>query len=282
MALLVGLTSAACENRPMGSTYSPAAVSAFFDEYARREWDRLDRDAHSRLIGHLHALFLSEVVRAGQTVLDAGCGAGRFARQCLEAGARVTLVDISRVQLDLALERCEDIGGGIGGAHEADVSDLNALGDESFDVVVCYGSVLCYLVDETPRALAEMVARVRPGGSFVVSGFFGRPDYWDIDSVVRTGTLPTHPEVEHPPRHFFTSGELRALLADAGLADITLATAPGVSSGLFDRTAAIEQSAEGWKTLLSLEEATFREPGLLDAGEFILARGSRPTTGGPW
>jgi len=66
------------------------------------------------------------------------------------------------------------------------------------------------------------------------------------------------------------------MLADAGLAEITLATAPGISSGLFERTAAIEQSANAWKTLLSVEEATFREPGLLDAGEFILARGTRP------
>jgi hypothetical protein len=51
---------------------------------------------------------------------------------------------------------------------------------------------------------------------------------------------------------------------------------PEISSGLFERTAAIEQSAKAWKTLLSMEEATFREPGLLDAGEFILARGTRP------
>ncbi len=271
----------------------PSSVAAFYDDYADREWDRLDRDAHSRLTHHLHAHFLSEVLRPGQAVLDAGCGAGRFSRQCLEAGTNLTLLDISRVQLDLALEHCSELQASIAGVHQADIRDLGGLGDQTFDVVLCYGSVLCYLVDDVSVGIQELLSRVRPGGTLVLSvgsragvlrfaaanpkldpaRFFGRPEYWFIDSVLETGTLPTHPEVPHPARHFFTSSELRGLLEKAGLTEVELATAPGVSSGLHERTQAIEASPAAWQTLLEIEETTFREPGLLDAGEFLLARG---------
>ena len=47
--------------------------------------------------------------------------------------------------------------------------------------------------------------------------FFGRPDYWMIPQVVNTGDLFKHPEVNHPPRHFFESSELKAMLQSAGL-----------------------------------------------------------------
>ncbi len=276
--------------------YEPAEVAAFYDSYAEREWARLEGNANARLIGHLHRLFLSELLRPGIAVLDAGCGAGRFSLQCLEAGARVSLLDLSPVQLKLAHEHCAAYEEALDGVHLADLRDLSCLGAQRFDLIVCYGSVLCYLLDEAPRAVSEMAARLRPGGHLVISvgsrmgllrfaaanpkldaeAFFGRPDYWHIDAVLRTGTLPAHPEVEHPPRHFFSSDECRALFDQANLTDVELACAPAVSSGLFDRLTAIEGSASAWKTLLSIEEASYREPGLLDGGEFILARGHRP------
>lgn len=285
----------ACDHPRMSAeSYSGASVAAFFDQYGRREWERLDRDARGRLIHSLHEHFLEGSLRVDVRVLDAGCGAGRFALQCARAGARLTLLDISPTQLELARTQLADLRARIEDAIVADITDLSMLASAQFDLTLCYGSVLSYLVDEGERGLSELVRVTRPGGRVVLSvgsrlglfrfaagrpgldaaGFFGRPEHWLIDRVLETGTLPVHPEVEHPARHFYTSEELRGLMTRCGLVELELATAPALTGGMFERLTEIESSARAWATLRSLEERCYREPGLLDAGDFILARGT--------
>jgi hypothetical protein len=94
--------------------------------------------------------------------------------------------------------------------------------------------------------------------------------------VVQTGDLPQLPEVAQPPRHFFDSAELSSVLTSAGLDTITLAAAPAIGTMLYDRLAAIEQDPGAWDTLLRIEEQASTKPGLLDSGEFLLAKGTVP------
>jgi hypothetical protein len=60
--------------------------------------------------------------------------------------------------------------------------------------------------------------------------FFGRPDYWLINTVVNTGDLPQHKMVSHPPRHFFEEEEIENLLLRLGLDNVILGGSPWVAS----------------------------------------------------
>ncbi|MCB0138143.1 MAG: hypothetical protein KDD75_23785, partial [Caldilineaceae bacterium] len=63
-------------------------------------------------------------------------------------------------------------------------------------------------------------------------------------------------------------------LTSSGIRVDALATAAAVSSGLHARLDAIEQVPEAWSTLLRLEGMAYQTGGLLDGGEFLLARGT--------
>ncbi len=104
----------------------------------------------------------------GQSVLDAGCGSGRYMLHALQRGAaRVTGVDLS-------LEMLERAGAELGARpHDADIElvqgDLMALPvpDASANLVVC-GLAIGHLRRLQP-VLAELRRVTRPGGMLLLS-----------------------------------------------------------------------------------------------------------------
>ena len=94
-----------------------------------------------------------------------------------------------------------------------------------------------------------------------------------IPQVAATGDLGAIPEVNHPPRHFFDSPDLRSLLEGAGLLNLEFGSAPSLSAALYSRLDLAEESPAAWRTILDLEEKAYTMPGLNDSGEFLLARG---------
>ena len=275
--------------------YNAKTVSDYYDTHGAKEWDRLDSSAHARLVYHLHKHFLLPHVAPGTSVLDAGCGAGRFAVDIARSGAAVSLIDISEVQIASAKQKLADEGLADKCLHSlvADVCDLATLDTDSFDTAVCYGGALNYLFDRTELALSELVRVTKPGGTVLVSvmsrwgvfrytvgnerldpaDFFGRPEYWQIPQVSETGDLALHPDVQHPARHFFTSEELCRHLEAAGLEQTCLASAPSISAALYARLALVEKDETAWATLLQLEEKAYCVSGLADSGEFLMAKG---------
>jgi ubiquinone/menaquinone biosynthesis C-methylase UbiE len=143
-------------------------VRAYFDTLASREWDRLEATLHGRVKYAIHRRYLDEYIRPGMTVLDAGCGPGRFAIDATRAGARVTLLDISPVQLDLARARLAEAGCDAGGFHEGDVRAL-PFASASFDAVIAYGGAISYSYDHHGAAISELARVCRPGGVLLLS-----------------------------------------------------------------------------------------------------------------
>ena len=101
---------------------------------------------------------------AGKTVVDLGCGEGRFSRKLADRGvARVLGLDRSpkmiKAASDLAGEREEYL--------VADVEELSFLDDASFDLAVSYLNQ-CDLPDFESNT-REVFRILKPGGRFVVA-----------------------------------------------------------------------------------------------------------------
>ena len=109
-------------------------------------------------------------VRAGETLLDAGCGEGRHCFGALERGARVVGLDLDRATLSRARRaRCASAPrelGSLGAMLQGDTFAL-PFRDASFDKVIC-SEVMEHVHDY--RAAARELARVtRPRGLVAVT-----------------------------------------------------------------------------------------------------------------
>jgi SAM-dependent methyltransferase len=101
----------------------------------------------------------------GKSVLEVGCGAGRFTELMLAAGARVFACDLSEA-VEANYDNCA------GARHyfvcQADARRLPAA-EGAFDVVVCLG-----VIQHTPNpeeTIAALARHVRPGGRLVIDHY---------------------------------------------------------------------------------------------------------------
>ena len=135
-----------------------------YDETEARRTDRayLTPDVTRQRMRTLEALQL----KAGEFVLDIGCGSGLLAYDMatlVGEGGRVTGIDNSQDMLTLAERRCADLP-----QVQLKQSKAEKLpeGDTSFDAVTCV-QVLLYLSD-VPTALSEMYRVLKPGGRIAI------------------------------------------------------------------------------------------------------------------
>ena len=106
-------------------------------------------------------------------------------------------------------------------------------------------------------------------------GFFNRPEHWYVDSVIASGDLPKHQEVEHPPRHFFEAAEIKQLIASASFRDISLGASPCILSGSWQQANEICKDEMAYRTLLDIELRVYQKPSMVDTGEFLMAKGRK-------
>ncbi len=251
--------------------YDPRAAAAFYDTYGEREWSRFEAPGwQASFATHTH--YLRRHVQAGDRVLDIGCGPGRFTLELVALGAHVVAADLSPRQLELHALNVPDEA--IEARVVADVLDLSQFADNSFDATVCYGGPLSYVLDEAPRAVAELVRVTRPGGLVLVStmaligatlsangGIFRLVQEFGeetVREVTQTGRLPSALSNGHLDMQLYRSNELRALLEPHGT--VVAASATGIFTGS-DADPAL---------LAALELDLGAEPGALDLGNHIL------------
>ena len=270
------------------TNYDPGYISRFFDDYADREWERLGRDAASRVNFLVHRHHLRQWVKSGDHVLDAGAGPGRFTIELARIGTTVTVVDTSPVQLELNRRKVGEAGceSTVAGRHVADIVDLSRLPDAGFDVTVCYGAVLSYVMDRAADALAELIRVTKPGGYVLVSVMslvglagtslstfpklieeFGRES---LDGEMATGDL-LGPTSQGQWAHMYRWSELEALLKTQDCEIVGKSAANFLAVDNEDAVTAFERDPELYEWFLGWEIEFCQEPGAIDGGTHMIA-----------
>ena len=153
-------------------------------------------------------------VGRGTSLLDVGCGAGRFCRIAADRGATVSGLDATASFVEIARERVPD-----GDFRVGDMEDL-PWADDSFDVVTGFNSF--FIAADMVNALREARRVARPGASVAMT-VFGRPERCQSTAVfssLRQLMPPTaggtaDEEEEEPGLH--EEGTLETRATDAGL-----------------------------------------------------------------
>ena len=117
--------------------------------------------AYDRLVSH---------VKAGQRVLDLGCGTGALALRSAARGARVKGIDVNSQMLEIARLKAEDAGlVDTVDFCEMGVAELDNEEPDFYDVVM---SGLCFselTADELTYALEQAMRILKPGGLLLLA-----------------------------------------------------------------------------------------------------------------
>jgi SAM-dependent methyltransferase len=188
------------------------ALSQAFDRQAplfERSPVQTDAAALARLVAFA-------ALPAGSRVLDAGCGPGLVAEAFLDAGHRVTGVDLSAEMVARARARCARFGDRAGFTQQR----LEALPpDAAFDAAV--SRFVLHHVRDPLAFVAAQAARVRPGGAVVLSDHVGDPA---PDPAAWHARIELDRDATHVRN--LTPGEVVELFARAGLANVRLVEEP--------------------------------------------------------
>jgi SAM-dependent methyltransferase len=248
-------------------------TAQFFHAYGEQEWLRFEsgRTPHGSLATHIE--MLEAYVHAGDRVLDAGAGPGRFTLELRRLGAEVTALDISPGQLESLRQRVPHVEAILG-----DVTDLSRFEDDSFDVAVCFGGPLSYVVDDAPQAVAELARVTKPGGHVLVSvmGLAGAVIHYasiivDVArrdgtepslEIARTGFLPEGEGYGHLAMRMYLWDEVEALLAPHG------EVVDGAAAGVLPHLDVDEPEIRA--LLAEFEKRLAHDPGSRSCGEHII------------
>ena len=195
----------------------------FFTQYASQFDNIYDTQKNTGLTGWINrTLRKSMFIRfkktfeslqpiAGSSVLDVGCGSGRYIVPCLQFGAeRIVGIDMSQTMLDLAQSSVEEAG--------ADAQKVQLISgefssvdfDQKFDYAIVIG-VMDYIEDPLAflRKLAETFTKT------AVVSFPVSENIWKWQRKIRY-------RMRGCPLYFYDRKKLEELLADIGVASWTI------------------------------------------------------------
>ncbi|HIH45148.1 MAG TPA: class I SAM-dependent methyltransferase [Candidatus Methanoperedenaceae archaeon] len=162
-----------------------------------------------------YSLRLFEKYMRKGTVLDAGCGSGRYTIPLASRGFNTTGIDVATK----AIRRMLDTAGARGLQVDSAAADVTRLPfrDSSFDAVMCYGMLQHLLVDERKMAISEL-SRVLKKGGYMFIEVFGEEDMRSGGDEVEKGSYRRKSGVIY---HYFSWDELNWLLGGFELVELT-------------------------------------------------------------
>ncbi len=194
-----------------------------YESSTRETWDQLAPGYDARRAPDpVYRSCIRQTVAAARpegVVLDAGCGTGMTTRLMLHC-ERIEALDFSARSLQVLQQK-------VGPRANLDLvhGDLLELpfADAEFDCVVCANALNCLTPENHPRAAAELLRVLRPGGRYAVSAHhYSR--YKARRRWVKQGR-PGEPDIDYIYR--FSAGELAALFPGATLRAAGFYALPG-------------------------------------------------------
>ncbi len=222
------------------------------------------------------------------TVVDVGCGVGRWAERLLEAGYTVTGIEPAPAMAEHAIRRLSPSRDGVPGADIASrftlvrerVEDVD-LEAGSIDVILAMGSL--QYTREPAAEIGHLAGWLRPGGILAVlvdslqalalelvaagkeeealTRLTTRRGVWRLGSV-------------EADLHLLDSATLRRAFADAGL-DVVTVSGLLVGASAFGREALSGRLDRDFDGALATERRLAAQPDLADLGKQLLIVGRR-------
>ncbi len=169
-------------------------ITAWRDEYKRSTWK-----------GHYSLKLLDSITVQG-SLLDAGCGSGKYTLPLTMRGFDVVGIDISLRALRLTGES--------GRARKLDLNIMAAdvlqlpFKDDSFDAVWCCNVLQHFMLKERTSALRQFKRVLKKGGILFME-VFGKDDFRYGGREVEPDTFSRESGIIY---HYFEAVELEALL----------------------------------------------------------------------
>jgi SAM-dependent methyltransferase len=181
-------------------------------------WRAVPDDARPERFAERRGFLLGHV-RPGDRVLDLGAGDGTFAAELRAAGCEVIAVEVADEALRRARARVPDLD-----ARRVEEGAPLPLDEDAVDVVWA-GEVLEHVADVV-GLLAEVRRVLRWGGTLLVTTpYHGRVS---VAALALRGGFDEHADPRADHLRFFTPRTLRAVLGDAGFADVDVRAVGGV------------------------------------------------------
>jgi SAM-dependent methyltransferase len=205
---------------------SNAEMAQYWNESAGPIWVAQQQKLDAQ-IGPFGALARERAaVRAGERVLDVGCGCGETTlelAQAVGADGQLTAVDISRPMLEYAAQRARDAGLADRIAFRLEDAQTADIGADSFDLVFSRFGVMFFA--DPVAAFANLRRALRPGGRLVfVCWQPANKNPWmtaPARAAAQHMVFPPAPPPDAPgPFAFGDAARVRGILEAAGFANV--------------------------------------------------------------
>jgi SAM-dependent methyltransferase len=205
---------------------SNAEMAQYWNESAGPIWVAQQQKLDAQ-IGPFGALARERAaVRAGELVLDVGCGCGETTlelAQAVGADGQLTAVDISRPMLEYAAQRARDAGLADRIAFRLEDAQTADIGADSFDLVFSRFGVMFFA--DPVAAFANLRRALRPGGRLVfVCWQPANKNPWmtaPARAAAQHMVFPPAPPPDAPgPFAFGDAARVRGILEAAGFANV--------------------------------------------------------------
>ncbi len=271
-------------------TYDSNIPRHYYDSFGEKEWTRLSRDCPGELLYHVHMDVFRCYVNRETSVLELGAGAGIFSKELARLARKLVVSDISEEQLainkskmtELKLEQqIEDF-------LILDITKLEGVDSDRYDVVTCVGGALNYTFDRERVAIREMLRVTKPGGILIVgavalfnslmrylSAITEEKKQFGIDATKWLFERGIQ-DAEHYPvenknfLHMMKSRELEALFEDQDVQFIEKRAAGVLSLAGEEALNQAKADQELWDLLLEKEIEFSKDPAYLDCGANII------------
>jgi ubiquinone/menaquinone biosynthesis C-methylase UbiE len=260
-------------------------AEAFYDQHALEEWERFER--HRTEFAVTHKALEDFLPPPPASIIDIGCGPGRYAIELARTGYTVTLLDVSSKSLQFAQKKAKQAGVSFREMIHANAMNLDQCKTGSFDAVLLMGPLYHLLLKEERMQAVEEAARLlKPGGRFFaavvtrfapIRGSASKAPEWVVDDpkyaeqMLESGL---HDEPKNWAKAYLMHpDEVTPLMEGCGLRSLLLVGCEGIVAGHEDKIN--ELQGEEWQIWVDLNYRLGKEPSLYGASTHLLYVGEK-------